>query len=75
MGVLKYGTDRDGELVFADWAPKQFCVGFEPYNVSRFAARAYGAIRPAETFEQFAALFVGIKELNNVRESHSEYPN
>jgi hypothetical protein len=75
VGVVEDRTDRDAELVFTDRAPEQFHVGFEADHIVRLATRAFGTIRPTQTFEKFPAFIIGIEQFQKIRESHSEHPN
>ncbi len=74
MGIIEDRSSGDRELVIAVRAPKQFHVGREAHNFLSPAARALWAIWPAQTFKQFAALFIGRKTISNFRESHREHP-
>src|SRR5437899_2490387 len=74
MGVMEDGASRDGELVITFGAIEQLLTGDQPNNFLRAATRAFGSVRPAQSFEQFPAFVIGREHLSNFRESHCAYP-
>src|SRR5229473_7911751 len=71
--VIKDSPNGNGELIIAIRTPEQFYVGGKADNLASLATRTFRAIRPAQPFEQFAALIIGRKQFSEIREIHSAY--
>src|SRR2546428_9895164 len=55
MGVMEDRASGNGELVITFGAIEQLVTGNQPNNFLCAATRAFGSVRPAQSFEQFPA--------------------
>jgi hypothetical protein len=65
MAVIENRSRGNAKLIVAALAVEQLlrCGEFRGWHL---AARAFNAVRPTETHEQFAATFVGVEKVYNV---------
>src|SRR5437667_9275252 len=74
MRIMEDRAGSNGELVIALSAIEQLVAGNEADNLLSVAARTFGTVRPAQSFQQFPALLIGREHLSDFRESHNEHP-
>jgi hypothetical protein len=72
MGVMKNRPYGDGELIITLLAVQKSRI--QTSKRLSVATWTFGTVGPSEPFKQFTALFIGVKEFNYIRESHSENP-
>src|SRR5579872_497885 len=65
MAIVKNCAGRDSELVITALAVEQLLRSLQ-FNGWHLAARALNTVRPTEPDQQFAATFVGIKQIDYV---------
>ena len=70
MGIVKDCARCYRELIITILAIEKFFRGIQRNDFVRLAARALRAIRPAQAHQQFAALFIGSKQILNINNCH-----
>lgn len=65
MGIIEDRSSGDGELIVARFAVEEL-LGCLQFNDGHLAAHAFNAAGPAQTHQNLAAFFVGVKQVDNV---------